>query len=288
MRITLKANLAFLTPFEAQIIEKANTWFAQNLWPVTGKAPALPLDGSAAEAAPTGKLLILCMTPRSGSTALSAALSDSKLLGRSGERLGNGPLKKTIEAKHPADLVGLLRVVIQDSRTRNGVAQIKCDLPQLLPFLLDPACLPIIQQAQMVYLTREDILGQAISRYRGFQTGLWHSTQTTAATGSLEVPYNFAAIKGQIDRLVQMMASYERLFAGLNLQPMRISYEQVTQDSQAVMARIASAMQITLPIGASLENGGHTKVATRNNDQLRARYIAECQAMLHSEAPQQA
>lgn len=279
----MKANLAFLTPFEGQILEKANAWFGQNLWPETGTS-ATPPTPDPAEPAPVGKLLILCMTPRSGSTALSAALSDSKLMGRSGERLGNGPLKKIIEAQRPASLVALLRAVIEDSRTRNGVAQIKCDLPQLLPFLLDAACLPIIQQAQMVYLTREDILGQAISRYRGFQTGLWHSTQAAAATGSLEVAYDFAAIKGQIDRLVQMMAAYERLFAALNLQPIRISYEQVTQNSQMVMARIADAMQITLPEGASLENGGHTKVATRNNDQLRARYLAECQALLQAEA----
>ncbi len=279
----LKANLAFLTPFEGQIMEKANAWLKETLWVKSGQPPAPPTS-EIPQSPPVGKLLILCMTPRSGSTALSAALSDSKLMGRSGERLGNGPLKRTIEAQRPASLVELLRSVIEDSRTRNGVAQIKCDLPQLLPFLLDAACLPIIQQAQMVYLTREDILGQAISRYRGFQTGLWHSTQAAAPTGNMEVPYDFAAIKGQIDRLVQMMAAYERLFAALSLQPIRISYEQVTQNSQAVMARIAEAMQITLPEGASLENSGHTKVATRNNDQLRARYLAECQAMLHGAA----
>lgn len=257
-------------------MEKASAWLSANIWTKGAASPVLATP----VLAPVGKLLILCMTPRSGSTALSAALSDSKLLGRGGERLSNGALKKFSAARPPTSLADLLHTVIEDSRTQNGVMQIKCDLPQLLPFLLDAECLPIIQQAQMVYLTREDILGQAISRYRGIQTGLWHSTQTAAPTGSLEVPYDFAAIKGQIDRLVQMMAAYERLFAGLNLQPIRITYEQVTQDSQAVMARIAAAMAITLPAGASLENGGHTKVATRNNDQLRARYIADCQAML--------
>ena len=284
----------FFTPVEAQMLARANQWFAEHLWstvPAPGTALAAP---PVPVAAPTpyavGKLLILCMTPRSGSTALSQALSASRLMGLGGERLGPGPLKKHIATKAPGSMLQVLAAVIDGSRTKSGVAQIKCDLPQLLPFLVDPDCLTLLTQAQFVYLTREDLLGQAISRYRGAVTGHWHSLlgkpdqAGEAGPGkpdnSHDVPYDFAAIKGQIDQLTKMMAAYERVFAAFGLSPLRITYEQVTADSYAVMARMAATLGVSLPADVSLADGGHVRTATANNDDLRARYIADCRAAL--------
>lgn len=272
----MTGDLPFLTSFERNMLETSAEWFEENF-------PAALAPPSAQHVAPRpqdGKLLIICMTPRSGSTALSAALSASALLGRSGERLGSSSLMKTIEANKPSSLADLLRAVVEESRTPNGVAQIKCDLPQILPFLLDQASRPHLEKAHIVYLTREDILGQAISRYRGFQTGRWHSTQKHQGNTRDDAPYDFAAIKGQIDRLVQMMASYERIFASLNIRPMRITYEQVTRNSVTVMTRIAKAMGIALPPDISLESGGHAKIASENNDTLRERFLADCLSAL--------
>ena len=304
----------FFTPVEAQMLSRANQWFAENLWS-TVPAPGTPLAAPPVPvAAPTpyavGKLLILCMTPRSGSTALSGALAASRMMGLGGERLNYNPLKKLIAATAPQSLLQVLTAVIDSSRSRkSGVAQIKCDLPQLLPFLVDPDCLTLLTQAQFVYLTREDVLGQAISRYRGAVTGHWHSTMSKVRENepgqnganesgvvgpadlpdhpvpgkpgnSHDVPFDFAAIKGQIDHLTKMMAAYERVFAAFGLSPLRITYEQVTADSYAVMARMAATLGVSLPADVSLADGGHVRTATANNDDLRARYIAECRAAL--------
>lgn len=80
------------------------------------------------------KLLILCMTPRSGSTALSAALRATKRLGLGGEQINfkpNGLLAQTMQ-EHPDDsLVEILDRVIQYAEGRNGVSQIKCDYAQI-------------------------------------------------------------------------------------------------------------------------------------------------------------
>jgi trehalose 2-sulfotransferase len=287
-------NYPFFTPVEAQMLARANQWFADHFWPTITAATSTPT----ATADPVGKLLILCMTPRSGSTALSGALAASRMMGLGGERLNYNPLKKLIAATAPQSLLQMLCAVIDSSRSRkSGVAQIKCDLPQLLPFLVDPDCLAVLAQAQFVYLTREDVLGQAISRYRGAVTGHWHSTLSKVDQSvvpvalpdhpvpgkpgnSHEVPYNFSAIKGQIDQLTKMMAAYERVFAAFGLSPLRITYEQVTTDSYAVMARMAALLGVTLPADVSLADGGHIRTATGNNDDLRARYIADCRAAL--------
>lgn len=226
------------------------------------------------------RLLLLCMTPRSGSTALSAALAASKRLGRGGERLNrNNALGSLIAAHRPGNLRQLLEIVILQGRTANGVSQIKCDLPQILTFLLDPACFRLLRNARMVYLTREDVLGQAISRFRGFQAGVWHSNTEVGRSGA-EATYDFNGITDQMNVILNMMQAYERTFATLALRPLRISYEQLKVDAAEVLRRIAALMQVDLPDGLTLDDGGYRPVSDGNNKALREQYLADSHRLL--------
>ncbi|AXI47999.1 hypothetical protein C1J03_19535 [Sulfitobacter sp. SK012] len=226
------------------------------------------------------RVILICMTPRSGSTALSSALATTGQLGRGGELLNRNSdaLKSVLETHKPANLRALLDLVIEGSRSKNGVAQIKCDLPQILPFLLDPDCAPVLMQARIVYLTREDLLGQAISRYRGFVSGTWHARQDRD-TQFAEVPYDYEAITSQVHLITQMMATYERLFAGLNLSPLRITYEEVVTDPGTVMRKIGALVDVD-PGELSLDDGKYRKVAAKNTDALRDQFLADCQTDL--------
>lgn len=285
-----RAPAIALTRYEQNAMARFRDWFAA--------AQAAPDPAGAARPAPAvdeanPRLLLLCMTPRSGSTALSAALAASRRLGLGGERLNRNTRFMTdiIAAERPETPRALLERVIAGARTPNGVAQIKCDLPQVLPFLLDPACFAILRNAALVYLTREDVLAQAISRYRGIQTGVWHAAAKGQAADpgtdpgtdrgpdrGADVPFDHAAIAGQIDRIAGMMACYERLFARLGLQPLRITYEQIAADPGAVLGRIAALAGVDPALAgqaASLDDGGFRRVSGRNNDELRDRFLAE-------------
>lgn len=286
----ISAPPSFLGPADLQQLEEAEAWFARVLRP----GPYRPR--------PAGdpRLLIMCMTPRSGSTALSGLLLATRMLGRGGERLNrtNAFLRRVVEQTPPRSRRHLLDMVMNSSRTENGVGQIKVDLPQILPFLLDPDCTDLLLSAHFIYLTRGDILGQAISRYRGIKTGIWHAARASATPGvhhapkpgeardgdrSTEAPYDHAAIYAQIERITQMMASYERIFALFGIRPLRISYEEVTADPAAVLARIAALVGVDPgPAGKtlSLDEGGFTRVSGRNNDELRSRFLAESRALL--------
>ena len=164
-------------------------------------------------------------------------------------------------------------------RTRNGVAQIKCGLEHVLPFLLDGPCHAILARAHVVYLTRGDLLGQAISRHRAITAGVHQARGAETATGA-EAPFSLEAIHAQLEHLTQTMAAYEKVFTVLNIRPMRITYEQITAETGHVVRDIARLVGVGVKPAAisGLDAGGHKKVSGSNNDMLRARFLAEAPA----------
>ncbi|MGR3460589.1 MAG: Stf0 family sulfotransferase [Roseovarius sp.] len=261
-----------LTPFERNTLEKAEAWFEASF---SGYDRA----GAGTCPAPEGeKLLILCMTPRSGSTALSAALRSCKQRGLGGERLHRKPGKfhdLIFAEDNPVNPAEYLDAVIRRSRTKNGVGQIKCDYPQIFPFFADPGARERLRAARMVFLTRQDMLGQAISRFKGQQTGYWHSTQKAPSGAKARVEYDFDAIRKQVLFLANMTAAYERMFAVFGIDPLRITYEEVVADTPSVVARIGAHVGVELSQVVELSDGGHERIASTENDQLRARFLAD-------------
>lgn len=271
--MTEAQNNRYPTRFERSILTKANAWLTSILAPgETGAETAVNVHP-----APDPRLILLCMTPRSGSTALSAALASTNRLGLGGERLNrkNKTLNEIALQTRPRTRRELLERVIEASRTGNGVAQIKCDLPQVLPYLLDPDCHAILSQAHYVYLTRGDLLGQAISRYRSSEAGVSHNKGNTETRR--EAPYSFEAISSHLDHLTRMMASYERTFALLGIQPLRLTYEMITADTGTAVRDIARLVGVNIKPAAisGLDAGGYKKVSGSNNDALRAQFLAE-------------
>jgi LPS sulfotransferase NodH len=265
---------SYPTKFEQVILQKADAWWKKVLPAGPGRRGADPV-----EPAPDPRLILLCMTPRSGSTALSAAMASTRRLGLGGdERLNqkNKVLNQILRETMPRSRREVLERVIEASRTPNGVAQIKCDLPQILPFLLDRDCFEILRQARVVYLTRGDLLGQAISRYRSSLSGVAH-VRGAQDTAPVEVPYDFAGIAGHLERLARMMVSYERTFALLGIRPLRITYEQIVADPGRIVHEIAKKVGVDIRPGqiAGLEAGGHRRVGGSNNAALRARFLQD-------------
>lgn len=276
------------TPYERSVLNNAQKWFA-GIFPKepestrrksARKAAAPPAIPPSAVDETDPRLLLICMTPRSGSSALAAVLARSGQLGQGGERLNRNGALAAIAAEHkPATMRALLDHVILQGRTANGQSQIKCDLQQVLPFLLDPACFRLLRNARLVYLTREDVLAQAISRYRGFAAGIWHSN-TEAGRSGAEAAYDFAGISSQVAFITNMMQGYERTFAMLAMQPLRITYEALVADPGTVLARIAALTGVNLPPGLTLQDSGFHPVSDDNNDSLRQQYLDDCHRRL--------
>jgi LPS sulfotransferase NodH len=267
--ISEKKAAAF-TPYERNLFGRmTEPWLTEKLTAEIQPGETLLRDES--------QLIIICMTPRSGSSALSAALNESKTLGKGGERLNSkegGALEQAMERNNPKSIAGLLDAVISEARSPNGVSQIKCDLPQILPFLMNRDSFERMRHAKFVYLTREDVMDQAISRYKGFQTGYWHSTQGDAPQKG-EIPFDFDGIRQQVVNITNMMAAYERIFAFFGINPYRITYEQVVTQCGEVIRNIAKLVDVEVEGDISIDSGGHTKIADERSARIKERFLTE-------------
>lgn len=270
------------TPYEQKSLDEMSEWLDGALQPRTPdeRKPIRP-DKNADK-----PLIIVCMIPRSGSTLLSSLMEKTGQLGRPTEALSRRTpraLPAMAERHKAVSIKDLLQVTITRSRSANGVAAIKADLPQLFPFFVDPNTQAILKRATFVYLTREDVLGQAISRYRGFESGVWHLRGDEKAADG-ETGFDFAKIRSQVKLLVEQMSSFERLFAMLGIRPVRLTYEEMVADTAAILQRIAGAAGLELTSLPGLEESGLKRVAGDTNERLRMEFLGADQVRKPSAA----
>ena len=98
---------------------------------------------------------------------------------------------------------------------------------------------------------------QAISRFIGTETGLFHSPQMAAPgprrTGPA-IRIRFRKIAGHIQHLIQMMAAWEMFFALEHIVPFRLTYEQLTADPEAALRSVARFCDVPLMGTVKIEN----------------------------------
>jgi len=196
---------------------------------------------------------MLCITPRSGSTYLSQLLESTGRIGIAQEFMNLWNYEKNI-----SDILGALtqiaprdepvfedgltslssyvRNAVRISQSGEGVFAMKGDLYQFMPLFTRGWVHAGMQKIRFVYVTREDVLMQAISLFRAIRSGEWSSDHVRLQ----EVSFDRDGILDQFDYLLQMMRRWEMLFSLLGIHPLRVTYEQISKDPRGAVRRIAS------------------------------------------------
>ena len=120
----------------------------------------------------------------------------------------------------------------------------KADPNMLLPLLVDGTLEHTLLHGKFTYLTRADVLMQAISLTRAQMTGAWLAEAAPVRTPE----FNFADIYRNVLHITEMMARWEYLFAFHGLTPLRITYEEIDAGIQTVIGRIAVHIDISAPM----------------------------------------
>lgn len=130
-----------------------------------------------------------------------------------------------------------------------------------------------------IHLTRPDRLGQAISRLRAEQTGLWHRHADGSELERLDprakmAGYDAAAISAHIATHEAFDAAWEAWFAQQAMAPLRVTYDQLSADPTAVLASILSALDLD---GARAQTvpPQTAKLADETSQAWRRRFEAE-------------
>lgn len=246
---------------------------------------------------------LVCGVPRSGSSALCEALRAAAIAGLPREYfMPSFPGSETIdvgvagfEASPWARERGLdtfpdfLAGILQEGRTRNGVFGASLQWSSFEPLLeklriFTPyggtATIPRLLrrsfgQTRFIYLTRRDRVRQAVSWALAHQTGCYTSTQVTRHAALAQPRFDSELLDGLMRRIEEAAAGWESLFDLLEVEPLRLSYEDWTQDLPGTVDEILRWLDIpTSGAPFVLDGLSLERQATSLNDEWAARYRA--------------
>lgn len=188
----------------------------------------------------------ICMTPRSGSTFLAKVMSKAGVFGHPQEYLHRhepSALPAHAQRYGVNSWTSYLAALAAHTRTDNGIFGLKADPNMLLPLLIDGTFDRTLARGKFIYVTRTDLVMQAISLTKAQHTGSW-----TAQVTPLAAPqFSFAAIYGNVLRLTEMMGRWETFFAYNGIAPLRLTYERIDTEIDTVLADIAGYLGVARP-----------------------------------------
>jgi LPS sulfotransferase NodH len=204
---------------------------------------------------------MLATVPRTGSSFFSHALWRSGCLGAPLEYLNFDPAGPYSFASSSPDLQQRLwRSVLRRRTSPNGVFGFKC-FPMQLQALEEgnqvllaevlAAALPRDRPKRIVYLARRDRVAHAISYARATLSGIWRKEQEEK--GGVPVEYSQKALETAEHWIDLQTDVWERMFADLRIEPLRLWYEDVAARPGEAVGQVAAFLGVALDPGAEIE-----------------------------------
>jgi len=217
------------------------------------------------------KTVVLCTDERTGSHLLAQILASTGVLGRAYEYFNTSWMKEH-HADYPESVAEQMLWAKRLGTTANGVFSLKlhpwavdriseeydigCDLP-------DP---------YFVLLHRNDLLGQAISVCKAYQTNAFTSWSEPKG----EPVYDGCRIAQTLHDLALRRERWELFFARNGITPLRLEYADLVRKPQQIaldVARFAGVREF--PILNRFEWHRFERQADHINDEWRHRFISE-------------
>ncbi len=209
------------------------------------------------------KSLLVCATPRSGSTLLCALLDGTGVAGRPQEffeRLAHSGLprqpREYFERVEDPKLLELLAPTdpgapdpgdpipqaLAEGTTDNGVFAAKLMWTHLLDMaerLGRPADAALLRERfpdpRYVHVTRRDKIAQAVSLWRAVQTRAWRAGEVTENGNAV---YHAGAIGYLAGQLSDHDDAWRTWFAANRIEPLTIVYEELAADTSGVTSEV--------------------------------------------------
>jgi LPS sulfotransferase NodH len=99
-----------------------------------------------------------------------------------------------------------------------------------------------------IQITRRDKIRQAVSLWKAVQTQAWKSEHGEQPTNGVEPVFSFRAINYLVRLLTAHDASWDAYFLGLGYEPLKITYEELAESTDAVIGRVLAHLGIPEPI----------------------------------------
>ncbi|UCE48753.1 MAG: hypothetical protein JSW47_01130, partial [Phycisphaerales bacterium] len=190
---------------------------------------------------------VICSTPRSGSHFYAASLAATGIAGRpedhfnpwgAGGRRGEAhDAEPKYDRKYVADIMAA-------SNMTNGIFGTTVQFNQIAGFVGFKTFEGMFPHAlKYLYLTRRDILQQAVSLAIARQTGQFQSGQPPAK----QAQYNEDQIRCCLDDIINQERGWTRYFSERSIEPFRVFYEDLVTDTRKVVLETLEYLNICIP-----------------------------------------
>jgi trehalose 2-sulfotransferase len=214
---------------------------------------------------------LICFTNRSGSTLLAMTLAKTDAMGMPGEMFNPEPLTQARQKHGIASFNDFIDFKIQ-STTKRGAFGAKVGIHQLAYLAKHGYLKDKLSSPKFIYITRKDIVMQAVSLYLAWETGAWSSNARNATKNP---EYSMEGIAQQLKSILTIQAQFEAFFAAHQIQPLRLTYEAIEADLEAKALHVCRYVGIPHPRQLQFTYPGLKKQRTDLNEEWAARFIAE-------------
>ncbi|MBX9455808.1 MAG: Stf0 sulfotransferase family protein [Rhizobium sp.] len=136
-----------------------------------------------------------------------------------------------------------------------------------------------------IHLSRGDKVAQAVSLFKAYATGLWHKgsdgSELERTAPHRDAGYDGDAIGAIVDELELHDAGWRQWFASHDIEPVRLTYEALSEDPRAGLRAVLAALGGDPSIAERMAPG-----TSRLADAQSAAWIARFKADRRTEVPQ--
>ncbi len=98
-----------------------------------------------------------------------------------------------------------------------------------------------------VQITRQDKVRQAVSLWKAVQTQAWKREPGEEVKAAVQPVFSFRAINYLVRELTAHDASWDAYFLGLGYEPLKLTYEELAEDTDGVVRRVLEHLGIPVP-----------------------------------------
>ncbi|MDB5069216.1 MAG: hypothetical protein JWM87_327 [Candidatus Eremiobacteraeota bacterium] len=251
--------------------------------------PDGPAEPGAPPVPPDGVNYIICYVPRSGSTHLSSLLQSTGLAGAPAEYFNLGYADMPQERRHTfartgvhtiesaaaeygsRSVEGYLRTVAAKSRSANGVFGLKADITHVSVLTRRRLFWNAQWDWKYVFVTRRDLVAQAVSYATASETGLW----TSESGERSDVQLSERTIAEALLKIADITCRWECAFDLYGIEPLRVAYEEIEQSPDAAVERCLAYLGIGAERPARAVSSVYRKQRTARSEEWVRRIRAQ-------------
>lgn len=219
-----------------------------------------------------GPCYVIGFVNRSGSNLLARGLASTGVMGNPREAFNHPEVIDVAQRVGLRSLRGYARHIMRTTTTPNGVFGVKLGAGQLMYLRREGIVPSIIRDPAFVYVTRRDIVAQAISFVIATQTSRW--TSEWSGNGA-EPSYDPAAILASLRWICESQSMFEYYFALHRIRPLRYVYEDLETRLPDVIGEIAETLGLAARPTVALERIALRRQRTLVNEEFKARFLRE-------------